>query len=91
VKDRFIGEFDIPGLPVKFSEWCTNTSLSAALLGEHNEQVLRELLSISDTALTALYSDHVLVRDELLDAVSPESLQESEANGPRIGANGAPE
>jgi CoA:oxalate CoA-transferase len=67
VKDRAIGEFDIPGLPVKFSQWHGETSPSAALLGEHNEQVLRELLSVSDFEIAALYADNVLVRDSLLD------------------------
>jgi CoA:oxalate CoA-transferase len=67
VKDRLIGEFDIPGLPVKFSRWPTGASPAAALLGEHNEQVLRELLSMPDSELAALYSDGVLVRDSLLD------------------------
>jgi CoA:oxalate CoA-transferase len=76
VKDRFIGEFEIPGLPAKFSQWHTKTPSSAALLGEHNQQVLRELLSLSDSEIAALYSDHVLVRDELLDAVLPESHHE---------------
>jgi CoA:oxalate CoA-transferase len=67
VKDRAIGEFDIPGLPVKFSQWHGETPPSAALLGEHNEQVLRELLSVSDSEIAALYADNVLVRDSLLD------------------------
>jgi crotonobetainyl-CoA:carnitine CoA-transferase CaiB-like acyl-CoA transferase len=67
VKDRLIGEFDIPGMPVKFSQWPAAASLSAALLGEHNEQVLRDVLSVSDSEIAALYADKVLVRDPLLD------------------------
>jgi CoA:oxalate CoA-transferase len=73
VKDRLLGEFDIPGLPVKFSQWHAGTPSSAAMLGEHNEQVLRQLLSLSDSEITALYRDNVIVRDELLDAVPSES------------------
>jgi CoA:oxalate CoA-transferase len=73
VKDRLLGEFDIPGLPVKFSQWHAGTPSSAAMLGEHNEQVLRQLLSLSDSEITALYRDNVIVRDELLDAVASES------------------
>ena len=34
VKDRAIGEFDIPGLPVKFSRWPQRASVEADLLGE---------------------------------------------------------
>jgi crotonobetainyl-CoA:carnitine CoA-transferase CaiB-like acyl-CoA transferase len=67
VKDRLIGEFDIPGMPVKFAQWPAAAALSAALLGEHNEQVLRDVLSVSDSEISALYADKVLVRDPLLD------------------------
>jgi CoA:oxalate CoA-transferase len=67
VKDWMIGEFDIPGMPAKFSEWPAAASLSAALLGEHNEQVLRDLLSMSNSEIAALYDENVLVRDQLLD------------------------
>ena len=70
VKDRLIGEFDIPGMPAKFSQWPENTALSADLLGEHNEEVLRTLLGLSDRDIAALYADKVLVRDPLLDAAS---------------------
>ena len=66
VKDWMIGEFDIPGMPVKFSEWPAAASLRAALLGEHNEQVLRGLLSMSELEIAALYDEKVLVRDQLL-------------------------
>ena len=68
VKDRLIGEFDIPGMPAKFSAWPDRTDLHADLLGEHNEQVLRDLLSVSDEEIAALYDDKVLVRDTLLDS-----------------------
>jgi len=67
VKDRLIGEFDIPGLPVKFSAWPERAPSPAPLLGEHNAQLLRELLSLSDAEIASLYADDVLVRDPLLD------------------------
>jgi CoA:oxalate CoA-transferase len=67
VKDRHIGEFDIPGLPVRFSRWATRTELHADLLGEHNEWVLRDIGGLSETEMRSLYEDHVLVRDPLLD------------------------
>jgi CoA:oxalate CoA-transferase len=66
VTDRLIGEFDIPGLPAKFSRWPARTSVAADLLGEHNEQVLRELLGLSDHEIAELYAGKVLVRDPLL-------------------------
>jgi CoA:oxalate CoA-transferase len=73
VKDRLIGDFEIPGPPARFSRWRVKKSPSAPLLGEHNRQVLRDLLSLSDAEIAALYAEHVLVHDELLDTVSPES------------------
>jgi crotonobetainyl-CoA:carnitine CoA-transferase CaiB-like acyl-CoA transferase len=72
VKDRLIGEFDIPGMPAKFSQWPEKTALSADLLGEHNEEVLRTLLGLSECDIAALYADKVLVRDPSLDAASDE-------------------
>jgi crotonobetainyl-CoA:carnitine CoA-transferase CaiB-like acyl-CoA transferase len=67
VKDRLIGEFDIPGMPAKFSQWPERTTLHADLLGEHNEEVLRTLLGLSDRDIAALYADKVLVRDPSLE------------------------
>ena len=66
VKDRLIGEFDIPGMPVKFSAWPDRTDVTADLLGEHNEAVLREYLGLSDAEIAQLYTDKVLVHDRML-------------------------
>jgi len=68
VKDRFLGELDIPGVPVKFSAWPDQLNLRAALLGEDNERVLHELTDISDDRIGELYSEGVLVRDPALAA-----------------------
>ncbi len=67
VRDARIGEFDIPGLPVKFSRWADRSEVAADCLGEHNEEVLRELLALTDEEIAALYADKVVVRDPLLD------------------------
>jgi CoA:oxalate CoA-transferase len=67
VRDESIGEFDIPGLPVKFSRWGDRSEIAADRLGEHNEKVLRELLSLTDKEIAGLYADKVVVRDPLLD------------------------
>jgi CoA:oxalate CoA-transferase len=66
VADPHLGEFDVPGLPVKFSAWPIKENLKADLLGEHNEEVLREFLAMSDSDIAKLYTDGVLVRDKLL-------------------------
>jgi CoA:oxalate CoA-transferase len=69
VHDRHIGEFDIPGLPVRFSRWSTERDLRADLLGEHNEEVLREVGGLSDAEISNLYESHVLIRDPLVGVV----------------------
>ena len=63
VRDESIGEFDIPGLPVKFSRWANRNEIAADRLGEHNNEVLRELLSLSDKEIASLYADKVIVRE----------------------------
>ena len=68
--DQRSGEFDIPGLPVKFSRWPDRSEIAADRLGEHNEEVLRELLSLTDQEITELYADKVIVRDPLLDTLA---------------------
>jgi CoA:oxalate CoA-transferase len=63
VKDPFIGEFDIPGMPVKLSAWAPREDLKAPLLGEDNEAVLKDLLAMSNEEIDSLYAQGVLVRD----------------------------
>ena len=66
VIDEQIGEFAVPGAPAKFSAWPDPGVGHAALLGEHNEPVLREFLSMSDAEIAGLYDDKILVRDPSL-------------------------
>jgi len=68
VRDAHIGEFDIPGMPVKFSGWQVREDLRADLLGEHNEAVLAKVLGMSGEEISALYEDKVLVKDATLQA-----------------------
>ncbi|BDB28409.1 CoA transferase [Cupriavidus sp. P-10] len=70
VSDPYVGEFQIPGPPARFSAWKYSSSLKADLLGEHNEQVLQEFAGLGDDEIDALYAEGVLVRDRLLE---PES------------------
>jgi crotonobetainyl-CoA:carnitine CoA-transferase CaiB-like acyl-CoA transferase len=67
VKDPLMGEFDIPGMPIKFSQWSDHADLKADLLGQHNDEILGELLGLSASEIAALYADNVLVRDPMLD------------------------
>jgi CoA:oxalate CoA-transferase len=68
VRDPFIGEFEIPGMPVKLSAWPPRQEIKAPLLGEDNENVLREWLEMSGEEISSLYAQGVLVRDSKLDA-----------------------
>jgi len=66
VADAAIGEFDIPGLAAKFSRWPAAAALTADRLGEHNEDVLRNVLGLSETEIEELYRDKTIVRDPVL-------------------------
>jgi CoA:oxalate CoA-transferase len=68
VHDPEIGEFDIPGLAAKFSRWPAPEEIKADRLGEHNEEVLRDILALSDEEIAQLYADKVVVRDPRLKA-----------------------
>jgi CoA:oxalate CoA-transferase len=62
VSDPRLGEFEVPGMPVKFSDWPDRVALKAARLGENNEDILREVLGFSDAEIAALYAQDVLLR-----------------------------
>lgn len=80
VKDELIGEFDIPGMPTKFSRWSYQDTVVADRLGEHNEEVLRDLLSLTDEEIARLYNDGTIVRDPLLDVAAGEQLDPQDAD-----------
>ncbi len=63
VHDDTLGDFDIPGLPVKFSAWTPPDDLHADALGEHNEAVLQQVLGMSIEQIQELYDEKVLVQD----------------------------
>jgi crotonobetainyl-CoA:carnitine CoA-transferase CaiB-like acyl-CoA transferase len=60
IKDRIAGEFDIPGMPVKFSDYPDDLPLEAALLGEHNAEIVTGLLEYSADELAQLRADGIL-------------------------------
>jgi CoA:oxalate CoA-transferase len=67
VSDVQIGRFAIPGNPVRFSAWTGQAELKADRLGEHNEEILRDL-GLSDDDIAGLYDEKVIVRDAQLKA-----------------------
>ena len=64
VADPVMGEVVIPGMPVRFSEYPEPLELVAASLGEHNEEVLRDLGYSSDKIDTLVLSGVVVSNPE---------------------------
>ena len=64
IVDREFGELDIPGMPLKFSEFPNELPLETPSLGEHNEEVLATYLSYTPEQVRTLESEGVLKRAE---------------------------
>jgi crotonobetainyl-CoA:carnitine CoA-transferase CaiB-like acyl-CoA transferase len=60
IRDPVAGEFQIPGMPIKTSDYAANLPYVAPRLGEHNAEVLGGLLGKSQDALAALVAAGVL-------------------------------
>jgi CoA:oxalate CoA-transferase len=71
VHDPMMGDFDIPGMPVKFQNWQDRTDVKAPLLGQDNDAILRELLGMRDDEIRALYAQKVLVKAPEVDQSAP--------------------
>ena len=63
VKDEILGEFDIPGFPLKFSRWEVSKDLKAHSLGAHNTDILKKYLNLSDQEIKKLYDEKVLLKE----------------------------
>lgn len=61
ISDRFLGEFEVPGFPLRFSQ-TRHSLLDAPTLGEHNEAILREYLGYSPERIGALEAEGILHR-----------------------------
>lgn len=64
IEDRIAGKFDIPGMPLKFSEFPNDPPLEAATLGQHNEEILREWLGRGAKEIEELRAAKVLIEGE---------------------------
>jgi crotonobetainyl-CoA:carnitine CoA-transferase CaiB-like acyl-CoA transferase len=60
VNDRFLGEFEVPGFPLRFSQMSRHLQLEAPTLGEHNNLILSEYLGYSAETIQRLEADGVL-------------------------------
>jgi crotonobetainyl-CoA:carnitine CoA-transferase CaiB-like acyl-CoA transferase len=54
IHDRIIGEFQVPGFPLRFSEFPGELDLEAPFLGEHNRRIISEYLGYSDSQIDQL-------------------------------------
>jgi CoA:oxalate CoA-transferase len=61
IEDPIAGKFEIPGMPLKFSEFPQPLALEAATLGQHNAEVLSDVLGRSSQQIEELRLAGVLV------------------------------
>ncbi|MBI2799993.1 MAG: CoA transferase [Gammaproteobacteria bacterium] len=64
IHDRIAGTFQIPGMPLKFSEFPDDLPLEAPTIGQHNADVLREWLGRSEQEIAALRAANILQEGE---------------------------
>jgi crotonobetainyl-CoA:carnitine CoA-transferase CaiB-like acyl-CoA transferase len=60
IEDPIAGSFEVPGMPLKFSALPEPLALEAATLGQHNGDVLRNVLGRSDKEVEELRQAGVL-------------------------------
>jgi CoA:oxalate CoA-transferase len=61
IKHDTLGEFDLPGMPVKFSRWPDRTDLRASRVGADNATILSEVLGMTAAEIEELYRQQVLL------------------------------
>lgn len=61
VKDETFGEFDIPGMPVKFSAWPDRTEVKASRMGADNAAIVTEVAGLSAAEAEELTHAGVLI------------------------------
>jgi len=67
ITDRGAGSFDVPGMPLRFSAFANDLDLQAPYLGEHNAEILGDLLGVTPERLAQLTAEEVLVAEPLPD------------------------
>jgi CoA:oxalate CoA-transferase len=56
VNDPILGEFKIPGFPLRFSDYPEELEFDAPMLGEHNASILEEYLGYTRARVSELES-----------------------------------
>lgn len=78
VNDPAMGEFDIPGMPIKFSNWPDRTDVKASRVGADNDAILTEVLGLTPVEISDLYKENVLIATPAI-APKPEAVAKPEA------------
>jgi crotonobetainyl-CoA:carnitine CoA-transferase CaiB-like acyl-CoA transferase len=69
IDDPVYGSFQVPGMPLHFSDDPGGLALTAEYLGQSNGAVLRDVLGMSEADIAGLERDGVLVSKPDLDQV----------------------
>jgi len=64
IEDRFIGKFDVPGFPLRFSAFPEELQQPAPTLGQHNAELLQDYLGFTSAQIERLEADGILHRGE---------------------------
>jgi crotonobetainyl-CoA:carnitine CoA-transferase CaiB-like acyl-CoA transferase len=64
VHDRILGEFELPGFALRFSDFPAQLDLEAPFLGEHNAQVLGDYLGYTSEQIADLERRGVIRHDQ---------------------------
>ncbi|NOT55317.1 MAG: CoA transferase [Deltaproteobacteria bacterium] len=60
IQDPILGEFDVPGFALRFSDFPQPLTLQAPTLGEHNEEILTQWLGYSESEVRELEGKGIL-------------------------------
>ena len=69
ISDRGYGDLQIPGVPLRFSEFPEKLDLQAPYLGEFNREVFGNIVGLSDSELDSLHAEGVLKTEALPENV----------------------
>ncbi len=61
IRNEALGEFDVPGMPVKFSGWPDRTEVKASRVGADNAAIMSELLGMSPEEIERLHREQILL------------------------------
>jgi crotonobetainyl-CoA:carnitine CoA-transferase CaiB-like acyl-CoA transferase len=64
IHDRVLGEFEVPGFPLRFSEFPGELTLEAPFLGEHNHQILEQVLGYPPARIKELEASGIFHNGE---------------------------